>query len=286
MRLVLDEDFDCGNAYVNGIADHFAIESVYKHSRAHYARLAVMERGLRVIRMSYVCCSCGDSRFHVGEFCARMSDGSDYADFSEVFNEVESSLHFGSERNDLYVPARDFVIFIKRFGSGFSDVFERLRAHVFGGNERSFEVNAENFRALLLTFLANGFYVFKGFADVFGALSHGRGEETGGTLFRDVFRDCLKGLFGAVHCVRSARTVDMLVDKSGEYHAVGIENRLYVVEFSDRDDLSVLERDIRFDKTFARDVRGYVFKSFHSVPPYFIRAAAASSQTSTQSGWS
>ena len=271
MRLVLDEDSDRGNADVDRIADHFAVELVEQHSRSHYARFAVMKRRLRVVGVGYVGGSRGDSRFDVGKFCARMSDRSDYADVFKVFDEVEPALHFGSEGNDLYVSSRKFIVLIERFGSGFCNVLERLRADVFGGNERPFEVNAEHFRALILAFFANVFHVFEGFADILGALRHGRGEKARSSLFRDVFRNGLKSFFGAVHSVRAARAVDMLVDKSGENDTVGFENRLDV-KLADRGDFAVLDRDIRFDQTLARDIRGNVFKSFHTRAALFDKS--------------
>lgn len=70
-------------------------------------------------------------------------------------DEFKSAVDFGRKRDDFYRIAARLVIFVEKFRAGLSDVFERLRAHMLGRDERAFEMNAENFRALILALFSD-----------------------------------------------------------------------------------------------------------------------------------
>ena len=106
-------------------------------------------------------------------------------------DEFKSAVDFGRKRDDFYRIAARLVIFVEKFRAGLSDVFERLRAHMLGRDERAFEMNAENFRALILALFSDFFNRFERARYIFGALRHSRRQKSRRSFSRNEFRNGL-----------------------------------------------------------------------------------------------
>ena len=120
-------------------------------------------------------------------------------------------------------------------------------------------MNAKNFRAFILALFSHFFNRLKSVCYIFGTLSHGRCQKARRPLSCKEFRNSLKRFNRSVHRVRSARAVDMLVDKPGDDNTVRFENRFDIFFVADIGNSAVFNSDIRFDYSYVFNINFYVF---------------------------
>ena len=193
----------------------------------------------------------------------------DDALFFQIFYQLRRAFLFGRDGHEADMPARGGIEPAERFDRRGKDAVLLLRPAELRGNERPFEVDADDCGAVLM-FRP---YVFVGGAqrraDIFLRLRHRRGEEGSRPLLREGVCDGRERFLRRVHRVRTARAVYVLVDETRRDERA---LRYFVYLFAlggarlrDLRDPALPHEDIRAADALARDVGAHVFQNSHCI---------------------